>query len=193
MLFHMMTHKIILASQSSRRKQLLGLLDLDFSVEVRSVPEIYPQSVASQDVAEYIAKLKANAFNNIEDNKLIITADTVVCVDGQVLGKPKNADEAKEMLQMLSNKSHQVITGVCIKTRQQEVSFSETTTVYFKPLSDTEINYYISRYKPYDKAGAYGIQEWIGAIGIIKIVGSYYNVVGLPTEKLSAELSKITY
>jgi len=189
----MMTHKIILASQSSRRKQLLGLLDLDFSVEVRSVPEIYPQSVASQDVAEYIAKLKANAFNNIEDNKLIITADTVVCVDGQVLGKPKNADEAKEMLQMLSNKSHQVITGVCIKTRQQEVSFSETTTVYFKPLSDTEINYYISRYKPYDKAGAYGIQEWIGAIGIIKIVGSYYNVVGLPTEKLSAELSKITY
>ncbi len=188
-----MTYKIILASQSSRRKQLLSLLDIDFSVEVRSVPEVYPQSIASQDVAEYIAKLKANAFNDIENDKIVITADTVVCIDGKVLGKPKNASNAKEMLRMLSNKSHKVITGVCIKTKQQEVSFSDTTTVYFKSLSDTEINYYISRYKPYDKAGSYGIQEWIGAIGIIKIVGSYYNVVGLPTEKLSTELSKIIY
>lgn len=180
--------QIILASQSPRRKELLGLLDLDFKVEVRKVEEIYPNSLDSSQVAEYLAKLKAAAFTNLSDEQLIITADTVVILDQQILGKPKNRGEAIQMLQSLSNRSHNVTTGVCVKSSDKTISFSNTTKVYFKELTTSEIEYYIENYKPYDKAGSYGIQEWIGAIGISKIEGSYFNVVGLPIQELYIQL-----
>jgi septum formation protein len=184
--------QIILASQSPRRKELLGLLDLDFKVEVREVEEIFPNSLDSSEVAEYLANLKAAAFTNLSDEQLIITADTVVILDQQILGKPKDRTEAIQMLRSLSNRSHNVTTGVCIKSSDETISFSNTTKVYFKELTTSEIEYYIENYKPYDKAGSYGIQEWIGAIGITKIEGSYFNVVGLPIQELNCKLKKLT-
>jgi septum formation protein len=180
---------IILASQSPRRKELLALLDLEFTVEVREVDEVFPDNIDVTEVAEYLAKLKASAFTNITDEQLIITADTVVVLDNKILGKPKNKAEATQMLQSLSNRSHRVITGVCIKTCDKTISFSNTTKVYFKELTASEIDYYIENYKPFDKAGSYGIQEWIGAIGITKIEGSYFNVVGLPIQELNTLLT----
>lgn len=180
--------QIILASQSPRRKELLGLLDLDFKVEVREVEEIFPNSLDSSEVAEYLANLKAAAFTNLSDEQLIITADTVVILDQQILGKPKDRTEAIQMLRSLSNRSHNVTTGVCIKSSDKTISFSNTTKVYFKELTTSEIEYYIENYKPYDKAGSYGIQEWIGAIGITKIEGSYFNVVGLPIQELNKQI-----
>jgi septum formation protein len=180
---------IILASQSPRRKELLALLDLEFTVEVREVDEVFPDDLDATEVAEYLAKLKASAFTNITDEQLIITADTVVVLDNKILGKPKNKAEATQMLQSLSNRSHRVITGVCIKTCDKTISFSNTTKVYFKELTASEIDYYIENYKPFDKAGSYGIQEWIGAIGITKIEGSYFNVVGLPIQELNTLLT----
>ena len=180
---------IILASQSPRRKELLALLDLEFTVEVHEVDEVFPDDIDATEVAEYLAKLKATAFTNITDEQLIITADTVVVLDNKILGKPKNKAEATQMLQSLSNRSHRVITGVCIKTCDKTISFSNTTKVYFKELTASEIDYYIENYKPFDKAGSYGIQEWIGAIGITKIEGSYFNVVGLPIQELNTLLT----
>jgi len=182
---------IILASQSPRRKELLALLDLEFAVEVREVDEMFPDSLEVAKVAEYLAKLKASAFTDITDEQLIITADTVVVLDNQILGKPKNKAEATSMLQSLSNRSHQVITGVCIQSSDKTISFSNTTKVYFKELTASEIDYYIENYQPFDKAGSYGIQEWIGAIGITKIEGSYFNVVGLPIQELNERLVDI--
>lgn len=181
---------IILASQSPRRKELLELLDLDFCIEVRELDELFPDTIKADEVAEYLAKLKASAFDDLTQEQLIITADTVVCVDDKILGKPKDAAEAKTMLQTLSNRSHKVITGVCLKTATEQISFSDTSKVFFKALSEAEIDYYIENYKPFDKAGSYGIQEWIGAIGITKIEGSYFNVVGLPVQKLALHLAK---
>lgn len=183
--------KIILASQSPRRKELLGLLDLKFTVEVREIDEVYPESIEAKDVAEYLAKLKSKAFIDLNEDELVITADTVVIIDEQILGKPKNKIEASQMLQSLSNRSHKVMTGVCIKSKDKTLSFSDTTDVFFKELSSSEIEYYIENYQPFDKAGSYGIQEWIGAVGITKIEGSYFNVVGLPIQKLSRYLSEI--
>lgn len=180
---------IILASQSPRRKELLALLDIEFTVEVREVDEVFPDDLVATEVAEYLAKLKASAFTNITDEQLIITADTVVVLDNKILGKPKNKAESTQMLQSLSNRSHRVITGVCIKTCDKTISFSNTTKVYFKELTASEIDYYIENYKPFDKAGSYGIQEWIGAIGITKIEGSYFNVVGLPIQELNTLLT----
>ncbi len=179
---------IILASQSPRRKELLSLLDLEFKVEVRSIDEVFPKTIKTADVAVYLAELKASAFTAINEQHIVITADTVVILDDTILGKPKNKTQATEMLQALSNKSHEVVTGVCIKSAQKMHSFSCTTKVYFKELSIREIDYYIEKYKPYDKAGSYGIQEWIGAIGITKIEGSYFNVVGLPIQELNEQL-----
>lgn len=184
---------IILASQSPRRKQLLDLLDIEFTVEVREIDEVFPENLEVTEVAEYLAKLKASVFKDITDEQLIITADTVVVLDKQILGKPKSKSEAKNILQSLSNRSHQVITGVCIKSSDRTLSFSNTTKVYFKKLSDSEIDYYIDNYKPYDKAGAYGIQEWIGGIGITKIEGSYFNVVGLPIQELNEKLRQVLH
>ena len=182
--------KIILASKSPRRKELLNLLDLKFSVEVKEVNEIFSDKLKTDDVAEYLAKLKADAFSELNEDELIITADTVVVLDDEILGKPENKEEAQGMLKSLSGRSHEVITGVCLKTSKKLVSFSSSTKVYFKKLTTPEIEYYIENYQPYDKAGSYGIQEWIGAIDIHKIEGSYYNVVGLPIDQLNKELEQ---
>lgn len=180
--------KILLASKSPRRKELLALLDLPFSTEVREVEEIYPKNIDPEKVAEYLAKLKSSVFNSILKDQVVITADTVVLSKGEILGKPKDFAEAKKMLSSLSHSSHQVITGVCLSSTEKIISFSSSTIVHFKKLSKTEINYYLENYKPYDKAGSYGIQEWIGAIGITKIEGSYSNVVGLPVQELHKQL-----
>ena len=183
---------IILASQSPRRKEILSLLNLEFTVEFKSIDEIFPKDLKTSKVAEYLAKLKASVFTNIKDEQVIITADTVVILNDTILGKPKDKAEATEMLHRLSNRGHEVITGVCLKSAQKSIAFSSSTKVYFKDLTDAEIDYYIENYKPYDKAGSYGIQEWIGAIGITKIEGSYFNVVGLPIQELNEQLKKFS-
>ncbi|PJR03089.1 septum formation protein Maf [Avrilella dinanensis] len=183
--------KIILASQSPRRQELLAQTGITFEVETRPVEEIFPSDLAREKISEYLAKLKAEAFTDIHADEIILTADTIVWYQNQALGKPKNAGEARNMLQSLSGKSHEVITSVCLKSNTDYLVFSDITQVFFRKLSDKEIDYYISNYQPFDKAGAYGIQEWIGAVGIEKIIGSYNNVVGLPTEKLICELKNI--
>lgn len=180
---------IILASKSPRRQQLLHDLGLKFSVQIKEVDEIYPKSLAKEEVPVYLAELKAKPFlNGLLDRDLVITADTVVCLDSAILGKPKNSEEAEKMLYDLSDREHQVITGVCFTSKQKSYSFYSVTNVRFKKLTAQEITYYISEFKPYDKAGAYGIQEWIGSIGITHIEGSFYNVMGLPIQRLYDEL-----
>lgn len=190
MLNNLKDYKLILASQSPRRHQMLKELGLSFEIKTKEVEEIYPVGMAPEQVPVYLAELKASAFGNeIEDKELVITADTIVCVDNWILGKPKDRDQAIEMLKALSGRSHQVISGVCLLSKSKKESFSTTTDVHFKTLSDDEINYYVDNYKPFDKAGAYGIQEWIGFIGIDGIEGSYFNVVGLPIQRLYQELA----
>ena len=181
--------KIILASNSPRRKELLGGLGVDFEVKVlKGVDESYPESLSAPDVAEYIAAEKADAYT-VKDDELLITADTVVIVGRDILGKPADAADACGMLRELSGKTHQVVTGVCLTTSKEQRRFSVTTDVTFKQLSDAEINYYVDKYKPYDKAGAYGIQEWIGYIGVTALSGSYYNVMGFPVQRVYEELT----
>lgn len=181
--------KIILASNSPRRKELLGGLGVDFEVKVlKGVDESYPESLPSTDVAEYIAAEKAAAYT-VKDDELLITADTVVIVGRDILGKPADAADACGMLRELSGKTHQVVTGVCLTTSKEQRRFSVTTDITFKQLSDAEINYYVDKYKPYDKAGAYGIQEWIGYIGVTALSGSYYNVMGFPVQRVYEELT----
>lgn len=181
--------KIILASNSPRRKELLGGLGVDFEVKVlKGVDESYPESLPSTDVAEYIAAEKAAAYT-VKDDELLITADTVVIVGRDILGKPADAADACGMLRELSGKTHQVVTGVCLTTSKEQRRFSVTTDVTFKQLSDAEINYYVDKYKPYDMAGAYGIQEWIGYIGVTALSGSYYNVMGFPVQRVYEELT----
>lgn len=181
--------KIILASNSPRRKELLGGLGVDFEVKVlKGVDESYPESLPTTDVAEYIAAEKAAAYT-VKDDELLITADTVVIVGRDILGKPVDAADACGMLRELSGKTHQVVTGVCLTTSKEQRRFSVTTDVTFKQLSDAEINYYVDKYKPYDKAGAYGIQEWIGYIGVTALSGSYYNVMGFPVQRVYEELT----
>ena len=181
--------KIILASNSPRRKELLGGLGVDFEVKVlKGVDESYPDSLSARDVADYIAAEKAAAYT-VKDDELLITADTVVIVGRDILGKPADAADACGMLRELSGKTHQVVTGVCLTTSKEQRRFSVTTDVTFKQLSDAEINYYVDKYKPYDKAGAYGIQEWIGYIGVTALSGSYYNVMGFPVQRVYEELT----
>jgi len=180
--------KIILATNSPRRKELLKQLGLSFEVKSKDIDESYPQSFRAEAVAVYIAEKKANSFFNVIKDELLIAADTVVVIDNEIFGKPKDILEAKAMLQKLSGKSHEVITGVALLHLTKIYSFYEKTTVYFKELTDLEINYYISNYQPFDKAGSYGIQEWIGMIGVERIEGSYNNVVGLPTARLYHEI-----
>ena len=175
---------LILASNSPRRQELLIAAGFTFEVKVINTDESFPASMAVRDVAQYVAQKKANAFAGKINDEIIITADTMVIEGNVALGKPKNTAEAKVLLQRLSGKLHQVITGVCIFSKDKEVSFDETTEVFFKTLTNTEIDYYIKHFQPFDKAGAYGIQEWIGMIGIEKIIGSYYNVMGLPTHRV---------
>ena len=177
-------HKLILASNSPRRHELLKGLDLDFEVRVKNgVGEKYPDNLPAEKVPEYISKEKAAAYD-IKEDETLLTADTVVILNGEIMGKPKDTAEAKEMLQKLSGHTHHVVTGVSITTREKQVSFSDTTAVTFRKLTDNEIDYYIEHYKPFDKAGAYGVQEWIGYIGVTRIEGSFYNVMGLPVERV---------
>jgi len=185
-------YKIILASGSPRRQSLLKELGLDFRVELWEIDEVYPPNLKGKEIPEYLAGLKAAAFkpNEIPDDQLLVTADTIVCVDDIMLAKPKDFKHAQEMLQLLSGRWHEVITGVCLKSNKKEQIFSSSTQVRFKTLTSAEIDYYIENYKPYDKAGAYGIQEWIGFIGISEISGSFHNVMGLPVQKLYEELLK---
>ncbi|MCB0820016.1 MAG: septum formation protein Maf [Bacteroidetes bacterium] len=185
------SHRILLGSASPRRKQLLTDLEIPFEVLQFSVEESYPANLKRESVALYLASLKAAAGKNfIQDNDLLITADTIVWLDPEVLNKPADAAEAKRMLYRLSGKTHEVITGVSISDVKKSSSFYAVTEVTFKSLLEEEIDWYISKYKPFDKAGSYGIQEWIGQIGIEKINGSYTNVVGLPLSDLYAELKR---
>ena len=192
MLRNLDKYDIVLASASPRRHALLKELGIDFRVEVRPVDEAYPADLSEEEIAIFLSQLKADSFSeeSFANNELIITADTIVCLDGRVLGKPTTHEDAFKILSVLSGKKHRVITGMCIKTIERQLNFAVNTDVYFKDLSADEINYYIEHYKPFDKAGAYGIQEWIGYIGIEKIEGSFYNVMGLPVFRLYEELLK---
>lgn len=183
---------IILASGSPRRKDILHDLDIEFEIRVKEVDESYPSNLKGKEISEYLAKLKATAFlEELNKNEILITADTIVWHEGKALGKPKNMDEAKEMLRSISGKMHEVISSVALTTKDNQIIISDITKVFFKELSDSEINYYIKKYKPFDKAGAYGIQEWLGFIGINRIEGSYLNVVGFPVQKFYEALHKI--
>lgn len=182
-------YKIILGSKSPRRNELLSGLDLKFTVQTIDVEEKYPDTLKGEEIPMYLSKLKANNYP-IKNGELLITADTIVYINNKIFGKPKSSDEAIEMLKVLSNNTHEVITGVTITTKQNQETFSSTTKVTFTELSDAEIEFYINKYKPYDKAGSYGIQEWIGYIGISRIEGSYFNVMGLPIQKLYQKLKK---
>jgi septum formation protein len=182
-------YKIILASKSPRRQQLLSDLGLKFSVQSMDIPEEFPEGLGKTEVPVYLAELKAEAFRPLlKNNQLVITADTIVWLDGNVLNKPADYNDGFRMLKGLSGKKHQVITGVCLLSTEKKVSFHALTDVWFKPLSDDEIRYYLERYQPYDKAGAYGIQEWIGYIGIYRIEGSFFNVMGLPVQSVYEHL-----
>ena len=185
-------YKLILASNSPRRKELLAGLGVPFEVRVlQDIDEHYPESLPVNEVARYIAKEKADAYRRVvASDELIITADTVVIVGDEILGKPVDETDAVRMLQLLSGRTHQVTTGVCLLTAEKERCFDVTTDVTFKPLTDEEIHYYVDRYRPFDKAGAYGIQEWIGYIGVTGLNGSYYNVMGLPVQRIYQELTK---
>ena len=185
-------YHIILASNSPRRKELLRGLDIAFDVRVQSdIAEDYPADTAPADVAAYISREKANAYKDtIAENELIITADTVVIVGNEILGKPHDDAEAKDMLHKISGRKHQVVTGVCLTTTEKQRCFSVSTDVTFKNLKEEEIDYYIETYSPLDKAGAYGIQEWIGYIGVTALEGSYFNVMGLPVQRIWEELNR---
>ena len=186
-------YKYILASNSPRRKELLAGLGLDFEVRViDGIDESYPASLPANEVAQYIAEKKAEAYRaTMGPDELIITADTVVIVGADILGKPKDEADAVRMLREISGRTHQVTTGVSLLTREKQRSFSVTTDVTFKELTDAEIQHYVSHYRPFDKAGAYGIQEWIGYIGVTGLHGSYYNVMGLPVQRIYTELQKM--
>ena len=178
-------HKIILASGSPRRQQFFRDLDIDFEIRLKEIEEIYPPNLTEEDITDYLAVLKSDAFEGeLHDNEILITSDTIVWHENKALGKPKDYDDAFAMLQSLSGKTHQVITSVCFKTSKKTEVISETTKVHFHTLSDAEIEYYLKNYKPYDKAGSYGIQEWIGFVGVAAIEGSYPNVMGLPIDKV---------
>ena len=184
-------YKIILASGSPRRQQFFKDLDLEFEIRLKDIEEIYPKNLQGVEITNYLAELKANAFDGeIKSNELLVTSDTIVWLDNKALGKPKDYDDAFSILKSLSNTTHEVITSVCFKTIDKTDIIFEVTKVTFNELSDEAIRYYLDKYEPFDKAGAYGIQEWIGLVGITRIDGSYTNVVGLPTEKVYEYLSK---
>ncbi len=184
-------YDIVLASGSPRRQQLLAEMDIPFRVQTKPVEEVSPQGLSPEETAAWLCRLKSDAFSadDLNENILLITADTVVALDNRILGKPAGDKEAEAMLRALSGKKHAVITGVCLRTREKKAVFTASTDVWFKRLSEEEIHYYITHYKPFDKAGAYGIQEWIGHAAIEKISGSYFNVMGLPTHRLYEELT----
>jgi len=184
-------YDIILASGSPRRRQLLAEMDIPFRVETRPVKETFPQNLSPENAAAYLCRLKSMAFadKDLKKHTLLITADTIVALENRILGKPADVKAATMMLRQLSGRKHEVITGVCLRLGKRMKVFTSSTTVYFKNLSEKEIDYYVKQYKPLDKAGAYGIQEWIGHVAIHKIEGSYFNVMGLPTHRLYEELN----
>ena len=186
MLENLSGYKIILASNSPRRKELLAGLDIDFEVKtVPGIEESYPETLKIEEIPVHIAKQKALAYQKyLEENTLIITADTIVLLNGNVYGKPENEQDAINMLKILSGQTHEVITGICLTGLKKQQTFFVSTKVKFADLQEDEINYYVKKYKPYDKAGAYGVQEWIGYIGVEKLEGSFYNVMGLPVRVL---------
>lgn len=190
MLDNLRKYKIILASNSPRRRELLAGLGIDFTVRAMpGVSEDYPDGTPAADIALYIAREKADAYaTRMNSGELVITADTVVVAAGQALGKPRGGDDARRMLRLLSGRTHQVVTGVCLTTSERRRSFAVSTDVTFKTLTDEEIDYYVDTYHPADKAGAYGIQEWIGLIGVTRLEGSYFNVMGLPVQRIYSEL-----
>ena len=182
--------KLILASGSPRRQQFFKDMDLDFEIRLKEIEEVFPDTLQGVEITNYLAELKATAFENeIASNEILVTSDTIVWLNNKALGKPRDYNDAFEILRCLSNTTHEVITSVCFKTVDKTETIHNITKVTFTALSDDEIRYYLDHYKPFDKAGAYGIQEWIGLIGITKIEGSYTNVVGLPTEKVYQYLS----
>ena len=183
--------ELVLASQSPRRRDLMRGCGLQFDVVCYHVDEVYPDTLPVVEVPEYLAKLKSKGYpTELSHGEILITADTVVICEGEILGKPANTDEARAMLRQISNREHTVVTGVTIRSRQKSVSFSSHSTVRFAELTDEQIDYYIEAFNPLDKAGSYGIQEWIGYIGIESIEGSFYNVMGLPVQRLYSELNK---
>ena len=185
-------HKLILASGSPRRQQFFKDLDLDFEIRLKDIEEIYPDTLKAAEITNFLAELKANAFEGeLNENEILVTSDTIVWHNNNALGKPKDYEDAFQILKSLSNDTHEVITSVCFKTTEKTATFHEITKVTFNALSDDNIHYYLENYKPFDKAGAYGIQEWIGFIGVSKIEGSYANVMGMPTDKVYDYLLKL--
>ena len=184
-------YNIILASGSPRRHQFFKELNINFTIKIKKIIERYPENLTGKEITEYLSKLKAAAFSSISENEIVISSDTIVWKDHKAIEKPRDFEEAKKMLQSLSNTNHQVITSVCFTSKNFQKVITDTTQVWFKNLSDDEINYYLTHYKPFDKAGSYGIQEWIGYIGIEKIEGSYFNVMGLPTHLVYKTLLEI--
>lgn len=201
MLEDLKKYSVVLASNSPRRKELLSGLGVNFSVKtLPDVDESFPDTLKGEEIPLFIARKKADAYkmlfssvtsNEVEEPLLVITADTIVWLEDEVLGKPANATEARAMLSKLSGKKHQVITGVCLTTASWQKSFAAVSEVQFSSLTEEEVDYYIQNYCPYDKAGAYGVQEWIGFIGVESIQGSYFNVMGLPIQRLYRELKTI--
>lgn len=186
MLDNLKKYNIVLASKSPRRQELLKGIGVVFSILTKEVDESFPSRLPLIDVAPFLSLKKAKAFENAElpENYMVITADTVVIVENEILGKPKDRDDAVRMMNLLSGKVHKVVTGVTVHTKEKTKTFSVTSKVTFETLDNQEVDYYIDNFKPYDKAGAYGVQEWIGYIGVSNVEGSYYNVMGLPTQKL---------
>lgn len=185
-------YKLILASGSPRRQQFFRDLDLDFEIRLKEIEEIYPPELKAEEITSYLAELKANAFEGeLNNNEILITSDTIVWHNNKALGKPKDTEDAFDILKSLSNATHEVFTSVCFKTKEESTVLYEVTKVTFNELSDEAIWYYIENYKPFDKAGAYGIQEWIGFVGVVKIEGSYANVMGMPTDKVYEYLSNL--
>ena len=185
-------YSLILASGSPRRQQFFKDLDLDFEIRVKEIEEIYPPELKAEEITNYLAELKANAFEGeLQANEILITSDTIVWHNNKALGKPKDEQDAFAILKSLSNATHEVITSVCFKTNSETKLLHEITKVTFNELSEDAIRYYIENYKPFDKAGAYGIQEWIGFMGVSKIEGSYANVMGMPTDKVYEYLNNL--
>lgn len=185
--------KLILASNSPRRRQLLTDLGLAYEIRLRDVDEDFPPHLQRAEVAEYLAAHKAAAYAaGLAPDELVITADTIVCLEDDVLNKPANAAEAAAMLTRLQGRAHDVFTGVCLRAGDgRQVVFSDQTTVHFRPLSPAEIDFYIAHYQPFDKAGAYGAQDWVGMVGVTRLEGSYFNVMGLPVHRVWAELARL--
>lgn len=185
--------KIILASKSPRRQELLRQMDVDFEIVLKEVDESYPDNLTPEEVAVYIAEKKAKAYDGtLVEDEAVLTADTIVTIDDLILGKPEDAADAVRMLKLLSGRVHRVVTGVCILYKQEYNLFHDVSQVFFRTLTDAEIESYVATYKPFDKAGAYGIQEWVGITAIQRIEGSYTNVVGLPTEKVYQQLLRLS-